>query len=581
MKWYIIGNIFVTGYTGKTPISAIKENNIELSRKTAVTNMIAGSFYQDIAKERLYIWPIESDNPNTNGKSYIFYNWIGFCDDRAEFVIQGENEIFYFPVIDLKQVPPFSSTITQLFKGDITFQFGEIKINYPEWSLYNLNNYIWINSTMVIKAGEDDDIYNDYTAIQWSLIENIRISKTGMVFQLKDIRDRLFSNIPPDRFLIADFPYLPDAIRYRARPILVGEKTGIQPNLISTISYTYEISQTSFEFGDFALQSIDAIYRDGILLTAPADYIEDLANGQFTITASPGSSIITCDAKGLKLQRNFSTQTWNNIFSDNIADITFFYLKLQNIENSYIDESSFLTLQTNSTGIQCGDLLMRETLFTDKLKELQITGKFHLLPTANGKIEVISYRRTEPPEIQLTNEYYTDMSISRKSADILSRVLIRYDGSPIYIENETERGESLGNWKFFRNKKDSVGHKYQIVKMENFKTIVNNIGDAENLSNDYISLYERPTETIEFKTNHEAIGWKLLKKIGISYSEIIEGEFHKIYDQEPFILISKSIQWSGYISVTLRKDPATNQGQPIYDHNLIAITDHNNVEILS
>lgn len=575
MKWYRLSSVFVTGYTGKTSIVSLKENNAELSRETTVTNMTAGSFFHDLPGQLIYVWPADSDNPNSNGKTYMFYVWIGFCDDQAAFAIQGEDPIFYFPVIDSKQVPPFSANITQLFKGDITFQFGEIKINYPEWGLYNLNNYIWINSTMVVKAGEDNAAYGDYDAVLWGLIENITFPTAGVVFSIKDIRDRLYSNIPPDRFLLGEFPYLPTEIRYRARPVLVGEKTGMQPNRISNLEYTYEISQTSFSFGNFFLESIDAVYKDGVLLSTPADYSEDLANGRFTLTVSPGTSIITCDAKGLKIARNFLTQAWSNTYSDNIADITFFYLKLQNIEDSYIDESTFLTLQSNSTGIQCGDLLNIEVKFVDKLEELQITGKFHLLPTADGRIEVISYRRSDAPEIYLTDEYYRDFTINRSSADILNRVLLRYDKNPVYIEQETEGGESLGNWKFFRRKKDSIGYKYQVVKMENFKSIINNEGDAENLANDYISLHEKPTETIMFSTNHEAIAWQLLKKIGITYTEIIEGVSTTIFDQEPFILISKSIAWAGYISLTLRKDPATIRGLYWTDHNGAIITDHN------
>jgi hypothetical protein len=580
MKWYKLSSVFVTGYTGGTAIVSLKENNVSLSRETAVADLTAGSYYHDITNQLVYLWPADSDNPNSNGKTYMFYVWIGFCDDQADFAIQGEDSIFYFPVINSKQVPPFSVSITELFKGDITFQFGEIKINYPEWGLYNLDNYIWINSTMVVKAGADDALYGDYDAVLWGLVENIEFSIQGVIFSIKDIRDRLYSNIPPDRFLLSDFDYLPATIHYRARPVLIGEKTGMQPNLISTQVDTYEISQTSFIFGDFTLESIDSVYKDGVLLATPADYTKDLANGRFTLTASPGASVITCDAKGLKIQRDFSTQTWDNTWSDNIADITFFELKLQNIEDSYIDESSFLTLQSNSTGIQCGDLLNTEVKFVDKLKELQITGKFRLLPTADGRIEVISYRRSDAPDIQLTDEYYRDFTIRRGSADILNRVLLRYDKNPVYIEQETDGGESLGNWKFFRRKKDSIGYKYQVSRMENFKSIINNVGDAENLANDFISFYERPTETIIFKTNHEAITWPLLKKIGITY-KIINGVSTTIYDQEPFILLSKSITWAGYIALTLRKDPAAVQGLVLEDHDDIALTDHDDEELIA
>jgi hypothetical protein len=584
MKWYISDsnpNIFVTGYTGITAIVSIKEDNKAFDRETSILGMAASSYYHDLNNQLVYIWPADSSNPNSNGKTYMFYIWIGICDSQAEFEIQGEKSIFYFPAIDSKNTPPFSQQINELFKGDITFQYGEIKLKNPEWGYYHLNDYIFINSTAVVKTGADDAAYGAYTSVLWGLIENVTFSNAGVTLSVKDIRDRLYSTIPPDRFLLSDFPYRPEAIAYRTRPVLVGEKTGMQPNLISSITDTYEISQTVFTFGSFAIESIDAVYKDGVLLSTPADYSEDLANGRFTLTASPGTSTMTCDAKGLKITRNFSTKAWSNTYSYNIADITFFFLKLQNIEDSYLKESTFLTLQTNSTGIQCGDLVNQEVDFKEKLKELQTTGRFHLLPTADGQIEVISYRRSDAPSIQLTNEYYTDFVIKRDVRDILNRVLIRYDKNPVYIDNETEGGEALADFQYNRRVKDSVGHKYQVIKMSNFKTIINNEGDAENLGNDFISLYERPTETISFKTNHEAIGWQLLDKIGITYTELLKEILGvttavetTIYNEEPFILIAKSIAWNGYITLTLRKDPATIKGRYWTDHDGAIITDH-------
>lgn len=580
MKWYRLGNVYVTSFTGNNVISSVKEDNAEMTKVAAITSLVAGSFFHDFSNQRIYIYPTAGDNPNSSGKTYMFYTWIGFSDSQADFEIQGEDMLPYYPVIQSKDVPPFTMQITELFKGEITFQFGQIKLNYPEWALSNFGNYVFINSDITIKYGENEDTaYADYTSVVWGLIENIMFSEIGLTVTIKDLRDRLYSTIPPNRFLVSDFDYLPTGIHYQTRPVLLGEKTGIQPNLISTIVDTYEITQTSFLFGDFAMQSIDAVYKDGVLLSTPADYSEDLTNGQFTLTASPGSSTITCDAKGLKISRDFSTSTWNNTYSQNIADITFFCLKLQNIEDSYIDETSFETLQSGSTGIECGDLVNQEIDFKEKLKELQTTGKFHLLPTADGQIEVISYRRSDTASVQLTNEYYSELTIKKTSADILNRVLIRYDKNPVYNETETESGETLGDYQYYRRVNDSTGHKYQVVKMENFKTIINNESDAENLSHDFISLYERPTEWIDFKTFHDAIGYQLLEKIGISYSELIEGADTSIYSQEPFILMAKIINWDGYIQLKLRKDPATVAGQPIDDHNFNHIQDHNFNEV--
>lgn len=577
MLWYQIGsNIFCTKYTGG-PVSSIKENGIELIKKTSVALMIAGSFFHDKTNQRIYIWPADSDSPNTNGKTYIFYTWIGFCDTgAADFAIQGEDSIFYYPVLDTQKIPPFTMQIPSLFIGQAVTQFGNIKVAWPEWTFYNFNNYIWINSSVYIKYGESDDAYGSYKTAVVGLIKKISPSETGMDITIKDIRERLYTSIPPNRYLLLDFPYLEDDMVDEPRAVLVGEKESIKPACINTVNYIYEMTQTSFDLRNFEMESIEAVYKAGVLLSTPADYTVDLPNGRFTLAADPGDDEITCDAKGLKISRDFGANTYTDNFTSSIADITFFYLNiLQKIEAIYLKESTFSFLRSTTSSIECADYLNVEIDFVEKLKELQPTGTFHLLPTTDERLEVIPYSRSEAPTVFIDNKWFDGFQVTRNPDTVLTEIDIRYNRSPIPSILETEGGEPLGDFSHWVFHNPGAGYKYQANRRGEFRTVINNVEDASNAALLLSALHGTPEEKGTFKTNYDAIDWGLMKKIGITYFYFKNRIKQYLYEEDSFFITKKTIKWDGQIDLELRKDIATISGQPIDDHNFNHVQDHN------
>jgi hypothetical protein len=575
MVWYQISNVFVTGFDYGSPVALIKEDNVELARENQVSDMAAGSFFHDLENQLIYVWPVDSDNPNSNGKIYMFYVWIGFCDTRADYAIQGENSIFYIPAISLDNVPPFSQSIGELFTSQVVSSFGDIQLIAMEWLYENYDKYVWINSEASIKYGPLDGDYSNYVEVLYGLIRNVSLTESGFNLQFVDIRDRLYTEIPPDRYLKSTFPYISPTIQFNARAVLVGEKSGITASLVDTVNYVFEISQVAFNFHTFpGIEEISTVKKDGITLTIGADYTLDLANGQFTLTSNPGDSVITVDAKGLKIGRDFDTQSWNGNYSENISDITFFYLLIQGIEPAYIVESSFEDLQGRKTGQQCGDWLFQEIPFEEKLKELQTTGQFHLFPDSTGKLKAVPYSVSDAPSILIGNEYFKDFSISRNNEKILNKILLRYDREPVLSTTETDStGEGLSIYKYYRLTDKSTAFVYQAVKAKNFKTIINNEGDAENAANDLMALFNRPIDRVSFQTFPDALSWNILEKIGVTYYVIINNERLLIYDNISFVITGRSIAWNGYIAISARKDPATYSGLYWTDETAQVITD--------
>lgn len=669
MIWYQLSNIFVTVFTGKE-IAEIRESGTLLSKKSSFATMTAGSFFHNLSNQKLYLWPVGSDNPNSNGKFYTAAIWFGYSDGPANFPIQGQDIAPYLPIIDTANTPPFTQAITELFTGDTTFQYGSVKLNDPGYWFDITNKFSFENASFFVKFGESAS-YSDYATAACGQINKITISESGVEFQTTDMRTAVYNTIPPGRFLKEDgFPYLDENIHFNPRPVLVGQKWGIPANCVDTVNLKYEVSQTVFDFGSFSLESIDAVYL-GENTISPTDYTVDMANGQFTILAQEfyfnlgalarvvyptqynmqaeiqdelgdtyiigvkiinatsrvyelddpihcngqalmilsiivetteinpawytlqeyayqftllsekyvnqggmligftptgdpilvSENIITCDAKGLQISRDFSTQNWTSLFSENIADITFFMLALQGITPDLIDESSFVQLQDVAAGLHCADWIDVEVDFLSKLKELQTTGLFHLLPDQNRKLSISMYSKTGPIEEEIGMEVIGQLTVSSDASSLLTKVLLRYDRQPASETTETDGGETLADFSFYPHTQSQAGQKYNIDRMRNFKTILNNEQDARTVADIIGGLYSTPPKFATFQTNKDAIAWQLLKRIGITYYHLTPTGTNYIFQSTPFIILQKAVSWNNAVTITAIADQKTATGQ--------------------
>jgi len=399
-------NSYYIPYTG-IEICRITENGVNYLRKfnTGAVDSTPGRFFHDWQNNRLYVHTFNSDSPYNSDYTFVGFGFIGVTNQQsetypAEFIPSTQGDcspslkIYYMPV--LPTAGTLNMSVAEFYTGSIQSQFGNIKFIDAAYWYYIKNTYIFHNKNIAIKVGELESDYEDFVQIFQGKIQNPQYSDVGLSLNVIDIRYGIFKQIPPDRFDTTTYPNLDIEFENEPVPILLGIKNNILPVQIDITTYKFKISQTIFNGNTYALQSIDAVYKDGVLQN-PALYSTDLTNGEFTLNAMPDSSIITCDAHGIKIEWNFTTNVATGVFTENAADFLFFVLyELNNINADIIKLFTFKQLQTKRT--QRLGLYLREAVDTiEVVRSIQKSAVFHYLIDNEGYHAVRFYDRGTPP----------------------------------------------------------------------------------------------------------------------------------------------------------------------------------------
>lgn len=576
-QWFQLSAlVFVVGYTGPEIVS-VKENNVELTLKSSVATLVAGSFYHDRTNERFYLAPT-SGNPNTSGFTYVAYVWVGFCnvqtvENEIAFQIQGQDSNYYYePFLQTSSLPVVQSSISELYRQVVIASLGAVLFSNTVWWYENRENYIWHNATCVIKKGKVADAYGSYITVFTGVAKNPEFTDRVASLQIEDIMYREFKAIPADRFSDSPdaYPDIDPAFVNAVIPVLLGKKTNITPPCTDTINFVYTVSQVAFGSDTFALNAISNVYKDGVALIITTDYTVNLAAGTFTLVADPGDSEITCDAEGLKISYDFVGASWNNTYTENIAEIAFFiFNKMSSISTSLIDLSAFNDLKS-SRDVHAGIYFQSEIETIDLIKKLQPTGEFHVLTGLDGLITVTPYSRSTAPVEPDAHFRYSDLagfSIREDTANVYSRVILEYDEDP-----------TTGIYLYQKGERENVGHKFQTLKDITFQTSITNLEDASDLATTLIDFFDEPAIYVSGQiTDGRGFDLKPLDKIFITRSVMDEKEVeYSIFDSQSFMIkgIGKSLS-TNTVNFTAVKDLAQIAGLYIQDHNLDYVQDHN------
>ena len=374
--------------------------------------------------------------------------WLGFCNgqnnDPFGFIPEGATrEIYYEPLLNTSSIPALTQKIDDFYRSAMTISFGDIVFLNNGWFWTNREIYDWHNKIIRAKVGEMNCDYDDYVTIYQGITKKPSFSDQSVTIGVRDQRTGDLLSIPVDRFLIGDYPNIDTKQINKPIPILFGEKTNITPIEIDTATWKYKISQTTFGLVNWPINAINDVYQAGVALATPADYSIDLANGEFTLVADPGSDAITCDAEGLTCSYDFATETYTNLYTTNGADILFFILNILNgISTEKINLTSFLDLQVKRTqGI--GIYLKTLTKTIDIIRILQSSIVFHFLPDLNGQYLARYYDRVTPIDTPLFEHGdFQNFAMTEDTDFAYGTVVIQYDQDP---SNGTWKEENLTN----------------------------------------------------------------------------------------------------------------------------------------
>ena len=439
-------------------IVELKEDGVALTEQANVAACdAAAGWYYDHDARRIYVHPTGNDIPDTlDGGSYkyviIGYMWWGFTTtQQAEYPIEfapqdGDEEIYYLPYLSEQAVASIFQAVAKVVGQGMPTFMTQIRMNNDGWWYGVLENYIWHNRSAEIKIGEKNDAYGDYTTVFIGKVRNPKVTDKEAVLQFRDDRVGELEDFPKEQYDLTTYPNLEDRADGLYIPVLFGKKLGITPIQISTTLYTFKIA-------GHALQSIDAVYKDGgVALTGGGvDYTADLPNGEFTLTADPGTAVVTCDAHGAKCDYD------TGLYSENVADILYYILNtIHGVVAGRIDKPSFDALKVAKTQ-KISYYVDSPTSTMQFIQLLQRTVMFKFVPLLAGKYGVVLYTNAIPGDVPvLDTEDYDSFLLLYDSGGVFRRVVVRYDQDPstkewleVAYENPTveyrhdETGEEL------------------------------------------------------------------------------------------------------------------------------------------
>jgi len=336
---------------------------------------------------------------------------------------------------------------------------------------------------------------------------------------------------------------------------------------------TYKISQTVFN-DDFAnkisIQSIDNVYQAGVEIFTPGDYVPFLEAGLFVLLANPADDVITCNARGLKIEYDFTTGALvaPNTFTENVADILYFTLTVLNkIPVASCNISDFGNLQTARTQ-RLGWYLKELTDTIEFAKLLQRSSIFHYIINVNGEHTVKYYKRSISADaVHLRNGDYGKYEYSPGTKSVFKRIVLKYAKHPMSSE-----------YSIYTYDKDSVEYIYGETRTLGGDGIITALvteAEIEALAIFYSSLVESPPAKVNITTITPAIFSNIpTDKVYLNRSVINdEGTEISIHDDEIYAIISHRKNLKNMTSdLTLGLDTAM-AGQAIYG-DIALVNDH-------
>lgn len=216
---------------------------------------------------------------------------------------------YWEPRLQDSGVPGVEAAAQDVFFGGRTVGSGSLGITNADRILDPaLGNLDWIGAEtrLMIGGAFPDHQYltiDDYRTQFTAYVQRIQADDAFVSVELLDSKANVHRQIPFRLFSNATFLNLDSTLEGKARRILIGTKTGIEPARIdltpSTSLPIVEICDTTESPN--GIKSIDAVYayvttddadaRNAtrrITLAAGTDYSTDLANGRVTVLRDPG-----------------------------------------------------------------------------------------------------------------------------------------------------------------------------------------------------------------------------------------------------------------------------------------------------
>lgn len=274
-------------------------------------------------------------------------------------------------------------------------------------------------------------------------------------------------------------------------------------------AFTYEVSQAVFDGTTVGIEAVDAVYKAGIPLATPADYTPDLPNGRFTLTADPGTDVVTCDARGLKC--DFVTP---GDYSSLAADIGHFILtRINKINEERLKLATWLDLKMERAQ-ELGLYLASQEDTTAIFKKMKASVVAHLFCDPEGFYVAKRYipGTTAATPVFRDEDYDKDsFRLSEKTEKAFEQVILKFDQDPTASQI----------WKFSADENLPTFWKHDEKNSLTIETYLTDPTDADDTRDFYKRLVQDPADQIKVTLGDKALLLAQADK-AIFYHEIIK-----------------------------------------------------------
>ena len=518
----------------KGEISKVRVDGAEIVREDNLADVQANpdTFWYDHPNGRLWV-NLDGEDPEDH--VVMGYVWKGISnrqfpgDDMLDFIpADAWYSTYYEPWLDNESISSLTLSVADQYRSAIEIGIGGISLqNHAGYFYEHLTDYVWNNADIRVLVGKRGDEYVGYDLFYVGRIRSPNVSDESAQFEVSDVRAGAFRSLPIDRYSTDDYADLDENAEDQPVPILFGEKHNITPICIDTTNFIYQVSQTVFGADTYAMEEISAVYFDGVQKTVVTHYTVNLNAGTFTLLVDPGNAHVTCNAKGIKDECDFSDGSFTGNYSENVADHLSFILQVLNeIPVADIDLDSFDALQTART--QAVAFYLNEDIDTiEVVRMLQQTSIFHLLPLADGTYAARYYRRVFPVGSLERRDYnIADFSKWLQSDGVYRNIVIKYNKDP-----------STEVWQTVSDTELSADYVYREKSQIEIESWLRAEAEAESVLSFYLSLLGIPAQKIEYTDSLEARNQVPTDKVKISRSVETEAGAEIVIDDEEIYAI--------------------------------------------
>jgi len=450
--------------------------------------------------------------------------------------------------LNLDSIPSVYQMVGDYYQPDEQIQFGAIKFKNTDnwfWSRRLDDGYLWHNKSVKLFVALISDNYDELAVFFTGVTRTPRL---GVVTEI-DVNDRrvLLQKIPTEKFDSTNYPNCEDAWKDKEIPILFGSVEGINPPQCNTSNYTYKVSQTDFDGVTYPIYSVLSVYKDGSLLSTPADYSVDLNAGTFTLMADPGDSEITCRAQGICCD-TVTSGSGTKSYTEYIGFFVFFlYTILNNISKYDINLASILDLNSRRN-FGCGHWINSLTDSIDVMQKWKETGVFQSFAELNGMHKFHAYSADVSSEAPYfyNEDYHSELIIGEDTDQCYKKVTAKGDYHPAddYFEDISTATE------------DSTEYEHDEREEIEFEVITYLAFTVRDIASNYLSILKDPIEILTVTLPAKALLLNPCDKAYFSYSRTDEdGTELTILDDTVyrFVALNKDVN-RGLVEAKLIRD---------------------------